>query len=227
MEPLVPAKLGRGAVSGRKSIMYHLMLAVALTQVAGCATLMRALLAPEQMMAQTASGFATATGQGLGNALAPTEADMAGTIGDLDRIMSAHPDAANIGELSSLKQQLQENQNAQYQARTKELLRQERRQSEPERVTPDDRYQPTKAATGFDRRDKETVTWRDPIIIGIKQPRQTPQPRIRLDSRPLIGTVLNEEHAHTNPFAEIRSSSMTPWQARTYALPASGVYLSR
>jgi hypothetical protein len=200
----------------RPSILFHLMLAVALTQVAGCATLMRALLAPEQVVGQTASGFASATGRGIGNALAPTEADMSGTIGDLDRIMSAHPDAANVGELASLKQQLQERQNMQYQTRSKEQLRQERRQTELERITPDDRYQPAGSASVVDRRGKETGAWEPLIIGGLKQ---GPQRRIRLDSRPLIGTVLNEEHAHTNPFAEIRSSSMTPWQARTYSLP--------
>jgi hypothetical protein len=204
--------------------LFHLMLAAALTQVTGCGTLMRALLAPEQMVGQTASGMTTAVGQGVGNALAPAGSDMSGTIDDLDRIMNAHPNAANVGELASLKQQLQEKQNGQFQSWSREQLRQERRQTELERITPDDRYTSTKATASGDRRGKPTTTWEPGYSRGSKLARPR---RLRLDSRPLIGTVLNEEHAHTSPFAEIRSSSMTPWQARAYALPASGVFLNR
>lgn len=206
-----------------EKFMRHLKWLCALTAMlclSGCGTLLRTLLAPEETVFDAASDVANATSQGLTGALPPEAVDSSATISDLDRIIAEHPDAANVGELAALKEQLQADQASQIAAQTKAKRKSGRRETEPERATPDAEYHSYRRPSE-DRRETDEppgLFSRFIIFNGGRQQTEN-QRKLRLDRLPLIGAETAQEHSHSNPFAEIRSSTLRPWQPRMYLLP--------
>jgi hypothetical protein len=94
-----------------RSFAGWLLFAAVLWPCQGCLqTLVTALVAPEAVAMQGASGAANAVTASLSGEDLVAINDFSTTAKDLDRILQDHPDAANRPELEALRQQLDESQ---------------------------------------------------------------------------------------------------------------------
>jgi len=88
-------------VSSARLLVVLILLAGVLI-VPGCAGLLGVLLAPQSVVASTAATIAMQAGSAASSVL--TEADgMAQTLGDLDRVIAANPDAVNADQMRGMR----------------------------------------------------------------------------------------------------------------------------
>ena len=89
-----------------RRVLLGSLLIMAMVCLSGCLdTLAEAVLAPESLAVQGASGGVQALGSSIDSPLSSLN-DLSSTASELDHLLTNYPDAANRGELSSLRNQL-------------------------------------------------------------------------------------------------------------------------